>query len=99
MQTHLRAHGNRAEQIKWQTSYQFPERNLLSGLHSTLVQLLTRFYEANGGTVNIDGHDVRVCHSAACAGMWALFYRTMSRSTAPSWTICVWPGRTPPMPT
>ncbi|MFY8093747.1 MAG: ABC transporter ATP-binding protein [Niveispirillum sp.] len=26
---------------------------------STLVQLLTRFYDANGGAVTIDGHDVR----------------------------------------
>ena len=64
---------------------------------TTIVNLLMRFYEVDGGAIRIDGVDIReICPRMTCAASLALFCRTPTSSPAPCWTTSATAVWTPP---
>jgi ATP-binding cassette subfamily B protein len=61
----------------------------IPGGKSTLARLLYRFYDATGGAIRINGHDLRSCVRPACARRSASSRRTPCCSTTPSSTTSI----------
>ncbi len=62
---------------------------------STIINLLSRFYNVTSGAVKIDGHNLNDVTLNSLRRRWALCSRTPSFSQAPLWIISVTEGWMP----
>ncbi len=56
---------------------------------TTMVKLLMRFYDVNGGTIKVDGHDVRDFNRSELQKCLEWCFRIPGCSPEPLWKISV----------